>query len=243
MERLQKVIANCGFCSRRKAEELIVEGRVIVDGDVVVKLGTMVSNKSVIEIDGIRLEPETKVYYLFNKPRGIVTTTKDDKGRKSVVDFITTEHRIYPVGRLDYDTTGLLILTNDGEFSNLMMHPKNKIEKVYVAKVNGIVKGEDVARLKAGVEIEKGIVVKASRVKLRKVNQERKNSLIEITIYDGKNHQVKKMFQSLGLQVDKLKRERIGFLTLGNLQSGEYRELTKKEVHQLYALANRVHHR
>lgn len=239
MERIQKIIAASGYCSRRKAEQLVLEGRVKVDGKTVTELGFPVNEKNEIEIDNLKIEREDKVYYLLNKPRGVVTTTKDDKNRKTVIDLIDTTKRIYPVGRLDYDTTGALLLTNDGEFSNLMMHPKNRIEKVYTAKLDGIIKGEAIQKLKSGVSIDKNVVVKASRVKLRKVDNNSKNSFVEITIHDGKNHQVKKMFEAVGIRVDKLKRDRIAFLDVTNLNSGEYRELTKKEVHQLYALANK----
>lgn len=240
MMRLQKMIANSGFCSRRKAEDLIVTGHVTVDGEVVTKLGTVVNEKSVIEIDNVRLEQEEKVYYLLNKPRGVVTTTSDDKNRKTVVDLINTDKRIYPIGRLDYDTTGALILTNDGEFANLMMHPKNEIDKVYVAKLSRIIKADEINQLKKGVFIDNRTLVKASRVKLRKVDNMNQNSFVEITIHEGKNHQVKKMFEAVGIKVDKLKRERIAFLDVTHLKSGEYRKLTNKEVHQLYALANRI---
>lgn len=239
-ERLQKVIANSGICSRRKAEELILTGHVTVDNVIVTKLGTVVTEKNVIEVDGIRLEYDEKVYYLLNKPRGVVSTTSDDKNRKTVIDLIDTKKRIYPIGRLDYDTTGALLLTNDGDFANLMMHPKNEIDKVYVAKLNGIIKGDEINKLKNGVLIADKLVVRASRVKLRKVDTKNQSSFVEITIHEGKNHQVKKMFEAVGMKVDKLKRERIAFLNVQNLNSGEYRELTKKEVHQLYALANKV---
>ena len=240
MMRLQKMIANSGFCSRRKAEDLIVTGHVTVDGEVVTKLGTVVNEKSVIEIDNVRLEQDEKVYYLLNKPRGVVTTTSDDKNRKTVVDLINTDKRIYPIGRLDYDTTGALILTNDGEFANLMMHPKNEIDKVYVAKLSRIIKADEINQLKKGVFIDNTTLVKASRVKLRKVDNMNQNSFVEITIHEGKNHQVKKMFEAVGIKVDKLKRERVAFLDVTHLKPGEYRKLTKKEVHQLYALTNKV---
>ena len=239
MERLQKVIANSGICSRRKAEDLILKGCVTVDGEVVTKLGTIVNEKSIVKVNGVQLEYQDKVYYLLNKPRSIVTTTSDEKNRKTVVDLITTDKRIYPIGRLDYDTTGALLLTNDGEFANLLMHPKNEVEKVYVAKIDGIIKGDEINKLKTGVIIDTNFLVKASRVKLRKVDNKNQNSFVEITIHEGKNHQVKKMFEAVGMRVSKLKRERIAFLNVSDLRSGEYRELTKKEVHQLYALANK----
>jgi len=187
----------------------------------------MVNNKPIVK--------ETKEYYLLNKPRGVVTTTSDDKNRRTVVDYINTEARIYPVGRLDYDTTGAILLTNDGEFANIITHPKSEIDKVYVAKLNGIIKGEQINKLKDGVELD-GVVVKPSRVKLKKVNQETNTSTVEIIIHEGKNHQVKRMFESVGLLVDKLKRERIGIFNLIGLQSGEYRKLTPKEVAIIYSL-------
>ncbi len=238
MERLQKVIANSGICSRRKAEELIVQGKVKVDGKVVRELGTTVTERNVVEVNDVKIQREDKVYYLLNKPRGVVTTTQDDKNRKTVIDLIETDKRIYPVGRLDYDTTGVLILTNDGEFSNLMMHPSSEIEKVYIAKLNSIISGDAIKQLKAGVLVD-DVLVKANRIKLRKVDHKNNSSMVEITIHEGKNHQVKKMFEAVGILVDKLKRERVAFLTVNNLNSGEYRELNKKEVHQLYALASK----
>lgn len=238
MERLQKVIANSGVCSRRKAEELIKQGKVKVDGEIVKVLGTTVSDKNVIEVNNVRINREEKVYYLLNKPRGVVTTTSDDKNRKTVIDLIETDKRIYPVGRLDYDTTGVLILTNDGEFANMIMHPSNNIEKVYVAKVKGIVTGEALNKLKSGVMIDNYLVA-ANRVKMRKVDQKNESCIVEITIHEGKNHQVKKMFEAVGYLVDKLKRERVAFLSTDGLLSGEYRKLSNKEVSQLYVYANK----
>lgn len=235
MERLQKVIAEAGIASRRKAEELIKQGQVKVNGTVVTELGTKVSDKDEVMVNNKPIVKETKEYYLLNKPRGVVTTTSDDKNRRTVVDYINTEARIYPVGRLDYDTTGAILLTNDGEFANIITHPKSEIDKVYVAKLNGIIKGEQINKLKDGVELD-GVVVKPSRVKLKKVNQEANTSTVEIIIHEGKNHQVKRMFESVGLLVDKLKRERIGIFNLIGLQSGEYRKLTPKEVAIIYSL-------
>ena len=238
MERLQKVIAASGICSRRKAEELICAGKVLVNGKVIDELGTKVSDKDEIIVDGKVLENEEKVYFLLNKPRGVITSVSDDKGRTTVVDLIDTDKRIYPVGRLDYDTTGVLLLTNDGEFANLMMHPKNEIDKVYLAKIEGIASGKDVKQLENGVKID-DIIVKSSHVKIKKVDKIKKESFVEITIHEGKNHQVKKMLDSVGLPVIKLTRERIAFLTVEGLKSGQYRKLNNKEVHQLYALVTK----
>ena len=235
MERLQKVIAEAGIASRRKAEDLITSGKVKVNGEIVTELGTKVSRKDGIEVNNKPIEKQQKEYYLLNKPRGVVTTTKDEHHRKTVVDLIPTNTRIYPVGRLDYDTTGALLLTNDGEFANILMHPNDKVEKVYMAKLNGIIKGEQINQLKDGVEID-GQTVQAARVKLKKVNDKNNTCMVQITIHEGKNHQVKKMFESVGYSVEKLKREKVAFFNLKDLQSGEYRKLTPKEVARVYAL-------
>lgn len=233
MERLQKVIANSGYASRRKAEELITKGKVKVNGQVITTLGTKVDDKDMIEINGQVLGKEEKEYFLLNKPRGVITSTSDDKHRKTVLDLITTDKRIYPIGRLDYDTTGALILTNDGELTNLLMHPSNQIDKVYIAKLNGIVKGEDIYKLEHGILID-GVKTAPAKAKLRKFDREANTSFVELTIHEGKNHQVKNMFEALGFEVLKLKRERISFLDLTGLNSGEYRRLTPKEIKKLY---------
>lgn len=235
MERLQKVIAHAGIASRRKAEEMIQAGRVKVDSKVILELGYQVGPKQEIRVDDVVLEREENVYFLLNKPRGVVTTTHDDKNRKTVVDFIDTDKRIYPVGRLDYDTTGAILLTNDGELANYLMHPSHHIEKVYVAKVKGIVKGDTINLLKRGVLID-GVKTAKARVKLRRVDLVKETSMVELTIHEGRNHQVKNMFQAVGFDVLKLKRIRIGFLDLTGLKSGEYRPLTKKEVATFYAM-------
>ena len=235
MERLQKVIAQSGLTSRRKAEELITEGKVKVNGKVVTELGTKVSEKDRVEVNNTILEKETKEYYLLNKPRGVVTTTSDDKNRKTVVDLIPTNARIYPVGRLDYDTTGVLLLTNDGEFANILMHPTSQIDKVYMAKLEGIIKGEQINKLKEGILLDDELV-KASRVKLKKVDTKSNTCMVQITIQEGKNHQVKRMFKEVGYEVAKLKREKEAFFDLKDLQSGEFRKLTPKEIAKVYSL-------
>lgn len=237
MERLQKVIAQAGIASRRKAEELIKDGKVKVNGEVKKELGIKVSESDKVEVNNKPIEKETKEYYLLNKPRGVITTTNDEHGRKTVTDLIETPARIYPVGRLDYDTTGAILLTNDGEFANILMHPSNKIDKVYLAKLEGIIKGEQINALKNGVMLD-DVLVKASRVKLKRVNQENSTSMVEITIHEGKNHQVKRMFESVGFHVEKLTRERIGIFDINNLKSGQYRKLTPKEVQIVYSYKN-----
>lgn len=233
MERLQKVIANSGYTSRRKAEELITKGLVKVNGVTIYELGVKVNPNDLIEIDGYILKNENKVYYLLNKPRGIITSTSDDKGRKTVVDLINTNVRIYPVGRLDYDTTGAIILTNDGELANLIMHPKSKIDKVYIAKINGLIGKNQLQKLERGVFID-GKKTSKSKARIKSYDKKTDTSIVELTIHEGRNHQVKKMFESLGYEVLKLKRERISFLDIDNLKSGEYRILNPKEVKKLY---------
>lgn len=234
MERLQKIIANSGYTSRRKAEELIKNGQVKVNGEVVRELGTKVSVSDTIEVEGNVLEKiEHKVYYILNKPRGVISSVTDDLKRKTVVSLIDTDMRIYPIGRLDYDTTGLILLTNDGELANLLMHPKNEVEKTYIAKIEGILSPSEFYGLKKGIEIE-GRKVIPTHLKVRKQTED--SQIVEIGIIEGRNHIVKKIFESLGHPVSKLKRESYAFLSLGNLKSGEYRELSLKEVKKLYSL-------
>ena len=236
MERLQKVIANSGYCSRRRAEELILEGKVFVNGSVIRELGTKVSHDDEIEVDGLSIKKDHNYeYYLLYKPRGVVTTTNDDKGRKTVVDLIDTTARIYPVGRLDYDTTGVLLLTNDGVFANGLMHPANEIDKVYIAKVEGILSGYDVKRLKSGIMID-GRKTAKCHVKVRSVDKKKNTCIVELVIHEGRNHQVKKMIEAVGKKVIKLKRERFGIFDLSGLKASEYRRLTAKEVHVIYSM-------
>ena len=235
MERLQKVIANSGYCSRRKAEELIINGKVRVNGKLVYELGTKVSETDDIMIDNKLITKENKEYILLYKPRGVVTTTNDDKKRKTVLDLIETNKRIYPIGRLDYDTTGILLLTNDGELTNLLIHPKNIIDKVYVAKIKGNLTGLEIKQLEKGIIID-GNKTAPCKVKVRKKTKE--YSFVQIIIHEGKNHQVKKMFEAVNHEVVKLKREKIAFLDLRGLKPGEYRYLSIKEVKKLYALKN-----
>lgn len=237
VERVQKVISNLGYASRREAERLIQEGKVFVN-DQKANLGDKVSNHDIIKIDGVILDKtknNDKVYYLLNKPRNVVSTVSDEHNRKTVVSLIDSPKRIYPVGRLDYDTTGAILLTNDGELTNLLLHPSKEIEKVYLAKIKGIITGSDIYKLKNGVVIDSFKTSKC-RVKLKSYNKKTNTSLVELTIHEGHNHQVKKMFASLGYEVLKLTRLRFAFLDIKNLKSGEYRELTIKEVKKLYSM-------
>lgn len=236
MERLQKVIATSGISSRRKAEELIKNGKVRVNGNIITELGTKVSGEDIIEVNGATISRDVaKVYYILNKPRGVITSVKDEHNRPTVVDYINTDKRIYPVGRLDYDTTGLIILTNDGELANLLMHPQNKIPKTYIAKVEGILDKEDINKLKNGIIIENR-KVNIESFKIKEKNFEKNTSLVEVTIVEGRNHIVKKIFETLKHSVIRLTRIKIAFLDINDLKSGEYRELTIKEVKKLYSL-------
>ena len=258
-ERLQKRIAESGYTSRRNAEKLIQEGKVLVNGEIVTKLGKKKTEKDEIIVDGEFLETQKFEYYLLNKPRGIISSSSDEKGRKTVVDLIETQSRVYPVGRLDYDTTGLILLTNDGELTNLLTHPKSKVPKTYLAKINKVLTMEEYHKIKEGIVID-GRKVKVKSVKIKidnecKIPEEEKNhkicenqnicnekgiciknntSFVEITIIEGRNHIVKRIFESLGIDVIKLTRTNYAFLDLGTLRSYEYRTLTKDEVARLY---------
>ena len=237
MERLQKIIAESGYTSRRKAEELIKQGKVFVNGVKVTELGTKASFGDIITVNGVTLQKSDYVYFLLNKPRGIISSAKDEKDRKTVVDLIETDKRIYPIGRLDYDTTGLILLTNDGELTNLLTHPKNKVPKKYVAKLNRYMEIEDLKKLEKGVEVE-GRVCTPTRVKLKKNDAIKNFAIVEITIIEGRNHIIKRVFENLGYLVDKLTRTEYAFLKLDKLRSGEYRNLTIKEVKKLYEYKN-----
>lgn len=236
MERLQKVIASSGVTSRRKAEELILNGKVRVNGNVVKELGTKVAGEDIVEVEGVTISRDiAKVYYLLNKPRGVITSVSDDKNRPTVIDYIDTDKRIYPVGRLDYDTTGLVLLTNDGELSNILMHPSNGIEKTYVAKIEGLLNKDDIDRLKNGILVDNRRV-NILKFKIKEKNYEKSTSIIELTIVEGRNHIVKRLFEEIKHPVIRLSRIGIAFLTTEGLKSGDYRELSIKEVKKLYSL-------
>ena len=236
MERISKVISNLGYASRRGADELIRDGRVLVNGEKAI-LGQKISSEDIIAIDDkiVNKDNINYEYYLLNKPRGIVSTSNDEKGRKTVVDLIESNTRIYPVGRLDYDTTGAILLTNDGTLTNKLIHPKNNIDKIYLAKVSGIITGNDIHKLEQGVKID-NYITKPAKVKLKSFNKKTNSSFVLLTIHEGHNHQVKKMFEVIGFKVDKLTRISFAGLDVKNIKSGEYRKLTVKEVQRLYSL-------
>ena len=234
MERLQKVIASYGYTSRRKAEELIRKGKVMVNGKIITELGTKVEANDVISIDSVIINKDVKQeYYLLNKPRQVISSVLDKQGRITVRDLINTDARIYPIGRLDYDTTGLIILTNDGDLANLLMHPSFEVEKTYVAKVNKVLDKDDIKKIKSNIVVE-GRKVVIKRFKIKKKDFEKNTSVVELTIVEGRNHIVKKIFASMNIDVIKLSRVGYAFLTIDNLKSGEYRNLTIKEIKKLY---------
>ena len=235
MERLQKFISECGVSSRRKAEELILSGKVSVNGEVVKTLGIKVSDNDTVMVNSQIIKKDNKKYYLLYKPRGVISAASDDKNRKVVTDFIKSDVRVYPIGRLDYDTTGIILLTNDGELSNLLMHPNSNVTKEYYAKVKGFFRKEDAIKLSNGV-ILNGVKTKKGVFKLDRYDKRNDVSYVKVIISEGRNHQVKDMFKLFNYDVIKLKRERYAFLDLSNLKSGEYRELSVKEVKKLYSL-------
>lgn len=240
MERLQKAMAEAGVASRRASEKLIQSGHVRVNGQLVTTLGTKVGRHDEVQVDGVPIHRERHVYYLLNKPRGVISSAHDDKGRKTVVDILHEDNevseRIYPVGRLDYDTTGILLLTNDGDLANHLMHPKFEVAKTYIAKVKGIVTNDELKRLRLGIRIA-GRRTKPAKARLKEVDRHKQTSLVQLTIHEGRYHQVKRMLEAVGHPVIKLHRETYGFLNLHGLQSGDFRELRPEEVKQLKHLA------
>ncbi len=233
MERLQKVMAHAGIASRRKSEEIIQQGRVKVNGKVVTELGTKVSVNDEVTVDDIPIEREQKIYVLLNKPRETISTVDDEKNRDTVVELIEgVEERIYPVGRLDWDTTGALLLTNDGELSYKLTHPSFEFPKTYVVKASGHFQKKDANIMSRGIVVD-GEKTAPARVNILSYDRNSKTTMVRITLIEGRNHQVKNMFKTMGYPVEKLTRESFGFLTVDNLQSGEWRFLTPHEVKQL----------
>ena len=231
--RLQKYIADAGICSRRKAEELIASGEVKVNGAVVTAMGITVESSDSVEVSGQKiLSAEKKVYYMLNKPKGYVTTVKDQFGRPCVMDLIQGDvnKRVYPAGRLDYNTEGLLILTNDGDFVNSIIHPSNKIEKKYIAVINGKITEDNIEKLKKGVMVD-GKRTLPAKVFLSEIFKDK--CIVEVTITEGRNRQVRKMFEAVGHHVIELKRIAVGNLELGNLKTGKIRKLNPGEVNAL----------
>lgn len=231
-ERLQKILSRCGIASRRKAEEMILQGRVTVNG-VVATLGMKADlARDYIKVDGKLIRgKEPNVYIMFNKPRRCITSMYDPEGRPTIKDFLKrVKVRVFPVGRLDYNSEGLLIMTNDGELANALLHPRNKVPKTYLVKVDGVLDDKDMAKLESGVKLEDGITAPA---KVRKIRKTETNSWIEITIYEGRRRQIRRMLERVGHPVLKLKRIRIDGLELGSLPPGAFRYLTPEEIKRL----------
>lgn len=236
MERLQKVLAHAGVASRRQAEKLIMSGHIKVNGAVVTELGTKVGVHDKILVDNVPITTETPVYMLLYKPRGVISTAHDEKKRRTVVDLIEdVPQRIYPVGRLDYDTSGLLLLTNDGELANRLTHPRYEVEKVYVARVTGIPSNDAMRQLRQGITVDDDHYAPA-KSKVLSADKKKQTAIVQLTIHEGRNHQVKKMLEAVGYPVEKLKREQYGFLTLKGLQPGESRHLKPEELKELKRL-------
>lgn len=238
MDRLQKVIAASGAASRRKAEDLIRQGRVKVDGVTITEMGYQPRKGAVIEIDGKQIVRENKVYFVMNKPKKTLCTLNDEHQRATVVDLIDVQERIFPVGRLDYDTTGVLILTNDGDFANEIIHPRYHIPKVYEVLIDGVLTTEEIKLLEKGIRLDDGIVTLPAKVWVTNKDFQHKTTTFELTIQEGRNRQVKRMMEALGYTVKRLHRSRLGFLTVKDLAVGEYRLLKPYEVKQLRAMAS-----
>jgi len=230
-QRLQKVLAAAGIDSRRKCEELILSGAVRVNRKVVDKLPAFVEpEKDIITVNGKRIHTARKVYFLLNKPKGVICSNSDPMGRKKAIDIVSAGERIFCVGRLDADTTGLIILTNDSELANRLTHPRYGLAKTYVTRVKGQIRGEVVEKLKRGIWLAEG---KTSRASIKVLERSHKESLLEVTIRQGVNRQIRRMLAKVGLSVRALKRTRIGKLNARGLGVGKFRTLTKAEVEYL----------
>lgn len=233
--RLQKFLAHAGVASRRASEELIKQGRVAVNGKIITDMGTSVNENDTVAVDGKNIltnEANDKTYVILNKPEGYVSTASDQFGRPTVIDLVSEiNFRLYPVGRLDYDTSGLIILTNDGEFTYRLTHPKHEIDKVYEALVSGVPSKSELEQFKIGLKIDNYVTSPAG---IEIINVIGKDAVIQVTIHEGKNRQVRKMCEAIGHKVLSLKRISIGPIALGDLPTGKWRRLTPEEVKSLY---------
>ncbi len=238
VERLQKFLANAGVASRRKAEELILQGKISVNGEVVRELGTKIdTDKDIVEYNGKEVKSQdNKIYILLNKPIDYVTTVHDQFDRKTVLDLINIKEKVVPVGRLDMYTSGALILSNDGEFINKITHPSHEVEKTYNVTIRGIIRDEDIEKLRSGVEIQnngESYVTRPAKVRILKIDEEKNVSRIEIVIHEGKNRQIRKMCEAIGKNVIALHRSKIGSIGVKDLKVGSWRYLSDKEVKSL----------
>ncbi|MEF3301852.1 pseudouridine synthase [Paenibacillus sp. GYB003] len=242
MERLQKVLAQAGVASRRKCEEYILAGRVQVNDKTITTLGVKVDPAAdVIKVDGRPINKQRMQYILFNKPKGVITSTNDPEGRSIVGDYIKdVKERIYPVGRLDYDSEGLLLLTNDGELANLLTHPSHHVPKTYHATVEGVPHGDLLDKLRQGIKLEDGMTAPAE-VEYVDIDPDKNETIVSITIHEGRNRQVRRMFEAIKFPVIRLKRIQFGSLQLAGLARGKHRTLTKQEVEELRRSALQSH--
>ncbi len=233
--RLNKYIASAGICSRRKADELIANGNVKINGTVIREMGAQVGEGDVVSVNGRILKHDTaKVYVAVNKPLGYITSMSDDKDRATVADLVADiPERLFPVGRLDYNTTGLLLMTNDGDLAHTLTHPGHEVNKTYIATVSGVVSNARLAKLRKGVDIG-GFVTSPAQVRVLKQNPH--SAVVEISIHEGKNRQVRRMFAAVGNKVQSLERVAIGDIRLGRLLQGHYRKLTRSEIDYLKSL-------
>ncbi|MBS5981601.1 MAG: rRNA pseudouridine synthase [Clostridium butyricum] len=236
-ERLQKYMASCGIASRRKCEELILLGKVKVNGNVIEELGFKVNPlKDIVEYDGrVITKEEKKVYIMLNKPEDVITSVKDEKDRKTVIDIVKVNERIFPIGRLDYDSSGLILLTNDGELYNKIIHPRVELDKKYVAVVKGEVSLDDKEKFESGIDIG-GYITAPAKLKMLEYSHRKDLSTIEVCIHEGKNRQIRKMCSAINHEVISLKRVSIGNIRLGQLKKGEYRYLNDEEMKYLMLL-------
>ncbi len=238
-ERLQKFLSNSGCCSRREAEKLIEEGRVRINNKIAV-LGDKISEKDKVYVDDELIKNVVKKYYIFYKPKNVLTTLYDPSNKRTILDYIDKiPFRVYPVGRLDYDAEGLLLLTNDGNFANKVMHPKYEIDKTYIAELDKFLEKKDYEKLKKGILKLKDGIVKVKEVKVlenKKYDKKTIRSIVKITLHEGRNKIVKRIFKSLGYYVKNLKRIKIDSITLKNLKPGQYKELDKKYVKKILEL-------
>lgn len=233
--RLQKIISEAGIASRRKAEELILDGKVSVNNKTVHELGTKADpQKDLIKVDGKKIDiKKEKIYIALNKPFGVISSRKDEKDRETVIDLIDSNEYMYPIGRLDYDSSGLIILTNDGQITNNLIHPKFEVEKVYIVYIEGNINDRVISKFERGIRLDDGYTAPA---KIEILSEEDNLSVLEVIIHEGKNRQIRRMFDALGYKVVKLKRIRIGNIKLENLKPGEYRNLTREEVNWIKSL-------
>lgn len=237
MERLQKVIAQAGIASRRKAEDLILAGKVKVNGVVVKELGTKVSKKDIVEVNNNEIMKEEFEYYVINKPQKTLCSSLDEHGRDLVINYINSKKRLFTVGRLDYDTSGVLLITNDGSFANSLIHPRFNIDKTYELIVSDLLKPEDMKRLEKGIILDDGYQTAPAKAWILHKDFEKKQTKLELTIHEGKNRQVKRMIEALGYKVRKLHRKQFGVIRVNELRQGEYRRLKPFEIKQLKRLA------